>query len=126
MKKYFIVLRTIAVILFFIVPVSELCAEEKSGYVLSGPKRDGAFLSPGKYGREDPFDPVFEIQDRKESLILSGIVWHTETPKAIINKQLLAIGDEIDGYIIVGINQEVVILNDGTKNFELRLWRGNN
>ena len=52
---------------------------------------------------------------------LTGILWDKENPKVIINDQVVGIGDKVDGKTVIDIKQDKVILNDGTKDIELRL-----
>jgi hypothetical protein len=50
---------------------------------------------------------------------LSGILWDSTQPIAIINGQPLRIGEEVDGYRIVEIAQDRVSLTDGTQTHQL-------
>lgn len=54
-------------------------------------------------------------------LILNGIMWDKEKPAAIINDNIVKIGDKISGNAVVDIKQDRVILSDGIKDFELKL-----
>ena len=54
-------------------------------------------------------------------LSLSGILWDEASPKAIINGKIIEIGDRIFGYVVIRIEADRVILNDGITNFELEL-----
>lgn len=56
-----------------------------------------------------------------KSLILDGIMWDKEKSLAIINDEIVKIGERIGDNIVVEIKQDSVILNDGTKDFELKL-----
>lgn len=60
---------------------------------------------------------------RFEGLILNGILWDNKSPMAIVNEKIVKIGDKIDGNVVVDIEQDRVILNDGSKNIELLLGR---
>jgi hypothetical protein len=71
------------------------------------------------WGRS-PFAPR-EIRIKKiTTLTLNGIMWDNINPKAIINNNIVGIGDRIGKGRVVEINRDNVILNDGTRNFELR------
>lgn len=70
------------------------------------------------WGR-DPFSP--SAINRAVDLELNGILWDKESPKAIINEDIVGIGDIVKGNIIVDIRQDTVILNDGLSDFELTL-----
>ena len=54
-------------------------------------------------------------------LALGGIVYDEKDSYALINNQLLHIGDEVNGNRVVDIQQDRVILNDGNKDIELKL-----
>ncbi|MFA4842480.1 MAG: hypothetical protein WC658_01425, partial [Candidatus Omnitrophota bacterium] len=56
-----------------------------------------------------------------KGLILDGIMWDKEKPMAIINGKIVKIGDNVSGNIVVYIKQDRVILNDGAKDFEVRV-----
>lgn len=56
-----------------------------------------------------------------KGLILEGIMWDKEKPLAIINGQIVKIGDKVSQNTVVDIKQDKVILDDGTKEFELKL-----
>ena len=52
---------------------------------------------------------------------LTGIIWDEKSPKALIDDDIVGIGDKWGGNTVIDIKQDRVILNDGTKDFELRL-----
>ena len=54
-------------------------------------------------------------------LTLNGIMWNAQNPKVLINNTILSKGDKIGKNTIVDIKQKSVILNDSTKDFEIRL-----
>ncbi|MFH1504664.1 MAG: hypothetical protein ABIH08_04695 [Candidatus Omnitrophota bacterium] len=83
----------------------------------------GFFLPLDKYGREDPFNPVFNEKAIVSSTGLSGIIWDEQNPKAIINGEIIGIGEEIGSNKIIKIEQNKVILSDGSSEFELKLAR---
>lgn len=55
------------------------------------------------------------------SLSLSGIVGSPKKPKAMIGDAIVGVGDMVGKYKVVAIRQDRVILNDGTKDIELKL-----
>jgi len=69
------------------------------------------------WGR-NPF--VLHVQQALEAIRLQGIIWDKENPTAIIGDNIVGIGDKIDSKTVVDIKQDHVILNDGTKDIELR------
>lgn len=56
-------------------------------------------------------------------LRLAGIIWDQKVPLAMINDSIVRIGDRLGSHIVVDIKPDRVILNDGSKDFELRLER---
>lgn len=54
-------------------------------------------------------------------LTLNGIMWNEKKPMVFINNTILSKGDKIGINTIVDIKQKSVILNDGAKDFEIRL-----
>jgi len=71
----------------------------------------------------DPFfrQPIVSSDDSAQGLNLSGIAWDELKPTAIINDEILAVGDQVAGKRIVEIEKDKVILTDGQQNFELRI-----
>lgn len=57
------------------------------------------------------------------NLVLSGIIWNKDKPKAMINDMILTKGDSVGENKIIDIKPDRVILNDGTKDFELKMGR---
>ena len=58
---------------------------------------------------------------RLGALTINGILWDKKNPLAIINEEIVKVGDKIDSNTVVGIEQDRVILNDGSKDIELLL-----
>ena len=54
-------------------------------------------------------------------LTLNGIIWDKTNPKAIIGDAIVVKGDTVGANKVVDIQPDKVILNDGTKDFELKL-----
>src|SRR3989338_584463 len=69
--------------------------------------------------RRSPFVPVSTAATSK--LVLSGIAWNKDKPKAMIGDAIVMKGDEIDGNKVIDIKPDRIILNDGTKDFELKI-----
>ena len=75
--------------------------------------------------RRDPFTaaPIKPQETSSSSIQLNGILWDKTNPMAIINESIVKVGDRVGAYIVVSIKQDSVILNDGNRDFELRLSR---
>lgn len=54
-------------------------------------------------------------------LSIGGIVYDEKDICALINDQVVHIGDEVNANRVVDIKRDRVILNDGKKDFELKL-----
>lgn len=52
---------------------------------------------------------------------LSGILWDATQPIAIINGQMLRIGDALEGYRVTQIAQDAVSLSDGSQTLTLTI-----
>ncbi len=74
----------------------------------------------------DPFSgKLYESANKNPkdpySLNLAGIIWDKDKPLALINNDVVGVGDYVKGNIIVSIKNDRVILNDGVKEFEIRI-----
>ena len=54
-------------------------------------------------------------------LALSGILWDTSHPLAMINGATLAVGDEVEGFQVLDIQADRVTLTDGAATYDLRI-----
>ena len=52
---------------------------------------------------------------------LSGILWDPSQPIAIINGQMLRVGDEVEGYRVTAITQDTVSISDGGQALKLAI-----
>ncbi len=78
-----------------------------------------------KWGR-DPFllDTSNVKEQGMEDLVLNGIVSDRDNPYAIINNDVVKLGDKVNGMTIIEINEKNVVLEqDGQKHtLELNLY----
>jgi len=73
------------------------------------------------YWGRNPFSISGARIMRLGALTINGILWDKKNPLAIINEEIVKVGDKVDGNTVVGIEQDRVILNDGSKDIELLL-----
>jgi len=66
-----------------------------------------------------PKRDVFLPKSAQSGLV--GIIWDKTSPKAMIGDNIVGIGDMVDGSRVVDIKEDSVILNDGSKDYELKL-----
>jgi hypothetical protein len=84
-------------------------------------------LSPrGKSAFEDWGRNPFVISSSGGPLrfILKGILWDAARPSAIINGEIVEKGGRIGPCMVLDIKPDKVLLNDGTRDLELRLDAG--
>jgi len=68
-----------------------------------------------------PFCGKLYIDGGGGVVALSGILWDKKEPKAVINGEIVGIGDKISNYSVVDIDKNIVVLNDGSKDIEISL-----
>src|SRR3989338_63116 len=73
--------------------------------------------------RRDPFFKQVVASSVRGGPSLSGIAWDEGDPTAIINGRIAHRGDSVDGYVVVDIQKDRVVLSDGTQDLELK-WVG--
>lgn len=78
----------------------------------------GKRSSHAQWGRS-PF--TLSLNDSAPSNELNGILWDPVSPKALINGQIVGVGDSVGAATVVEIKQSSVILDDGTRDVHLRL-----
>jgi hypothetical protein len=69
--------------------------------------------------KRNPFAPA--SSGNTSTLVLNGVIWNKDRPKAMIGDTIVTRGDSIAGNKVVDIRPDKVILNDGVKNFELKM-----
>jgi len=72
-----------------------------------------------KSWKRSPFAPVGTATST--TLVLNGIIWNKDRPKAMIGDTIVTKGEKIGENKVVDIKPDRVILNDGTNNFELKM-----
>ena len=70
--------------------------------------------------KRNPFVPGQTVT-KATKLTLHGIIWNKTRPKAMIDDAIVVEGDIVGANKVVDIQQNKVILNDGAKDFELKL-----
>ncbi|MGA2775024.1 MAG: hypothetical protein ABSE81_03050 [Candidatus Omnitrophota bacterium] len=70
----------------------------------------------------DPFIKGVPIKPAGEgNLDLKGIIWDEKLPLALINGKTVKIGDKVGPNTVVDIRKDRVVLNDGSRDWELKL-----
>lgn len=75
-----------------------------------------------KWGR-DPFllDTSNAKEQGMEELVLNGIMPDKQNPYAIINNEIVKLGDKADGMTVIEINENSVVLDENGKRHTLEL-----
>ncbi len=71
--------------------------------------------------KRDPFDFSSEPASSDAVYRLKGVLMDKDQTKAIINDLIVCCGSKIGDVVVVEIKQESVILNDGSRDFEIKL-----
>jgi hypothetical protein len=53
------------------------------------------------------------VPRRPVALALKGIIWDARAPLAIVNDAVLGLNDTVEGFKVVSIEQERIVLEDG-------------
>ena len=96
--------------------LQELTVKKGTAYLTRNAKKT-AYSSWSR----DPFSTSPAPIKGYGGLTLGGIMWDKKNPMAIINDNIVKIGDTVSGNTVVDIKQDKVILNDGSKDIELLL-----
>lgn len=70
--------------------------------------------------KRSPFMPSSTLTV-SPAIVLGGIMWDKNNPKAMIGDAIVKKGDRVGSYTVIDIQKTSVILNDGIKDIELRL-----
>lgn len=89
--------------------------------VTIAPSRRSAKKSKHDAWGRNPFVATKKPGEPIEELNLGGILWDKDKPVAIINDNMVGIGDAVGAYKVVDITQDSVALNDGTEEHTLKL-----
>ena len=87
---------------------------------LATPVKRRAKLSSFKTWNRSPFIPK-GIKGSSSGLVLSGILGSAPNLKAMINGEVVGKGGRIGPNTVVSITSDGVVLNDGTKDFTLKI-----
>ncbi len=61
------------------------------------------------------------LESASQPIALTGIIWDKNVPQAVINGEIVKVGDKAGHNTVIAIEIDSVILNDGINDFELRL-----
>ena len=105
--------------------------EQKREAVSYGDRKEGPSTAPAQVKRRAartkfaswkrrPFVPA-GVPGKSSDLALSGILGAGANLKAMIGDAVVGKGDRVGNNTVIDIKKDRVILNDGTKDFELKL-----
>ncbi|MBU1853792.1 MAG: hypothetical protein KJ957_07105 [Candidatus Omnitrophica bacterium] len=107
-KKFLIIKANTEVVSSLSAPISFDIPEIEESDIKEGWGRDPFFLGPS-------------MGATLEGLILNGIVWDKDTPYAIINNNVVEVGEILGGVTIIEINQNSVVLEQEEETYTLKL-----
>ncbi|MEE8359451.1 MAG: hypothetical protein V3S04_00830 [Candidatus Omnitrophota bacterium] len=71
--------------------------------------------------KRSPFIPTEVAAREVPTLALSGIFWDDDKATAIIDNEIVTVGDRIGDIVVVDIQKNTVMLNDGENDYKLTL-----
>lgn len=83
--------------------------------VAASPERPSG---PAAWGR-DPFDPRYVPTPGVEGVTLNGILWDPAHPTCLLNGAVYAAGSAVNGYTVVAITPETVVLRGESREVVL-------
>jgi hypothetical protein len=91
----------------------------ESGYNFSALEKETANLEL----KDDPFtsNPITNKRIDATGISLKGIIWDKNKPVALINEEVVKVGDSISGYSVKEIDKDKVILTGGVNITTLKL-----
>jgi len=109
--------------------------EESTGVITTGKRQPEIEVTSAKIAFKDLEDRAKELKwDRDpfaynlthsagvtEELRLEGIVWDSQSPKAMINDKIIGVGGKIGDYTVLEITPGSVTLTNGVKESKLEL-----
>ncbi|MFH1395291.1 MAG: hypothetical protein ABIH09_03960 [Candidatus Omnitrophota bacterium] len=105
------------------IPVSDTASEKDSVPPEHTPHK--GFLPEHEHGRDDPFNPNFSSKgyQNPSAVNLQGIVSDGGESHAIINGNIVSVGDKVGNNTVLEIKENSVVVNDGSENIEIKLLR---
>ena len=65
-------------------------------------------VAPKPVGVAPPPEPVVVVVANPPALRITGLVWNSDKPQAIINGKILGLGNEVDGSKLIAVRQNEV------------------
>lgn len=105
---------------FFLLLFVGICfiMKDKSG-ILSAEEERNPFLSLSDKVKVE--ESYFDLTKLSYSIKLNGIIWKNDYPVAIINNEIVEIGQDWKDFKILGIEQDKVVLQHGKFKYEIFL-----
>lgn len=128
---YLVLSLILACSFFYALPVSAVAVEEGTNTFKMVDLTPGTMLLTSQAPERDPFNwpapqrvRLRQIAESEQDIFadftLHAIVWSRSTAQAVINNQLVTIGDMVDGALITNITQTTVSLSKNTKHHSMQ------
>lgn len=69
---------------------------------------------------DEPIEPVESVGPPPPALSISGLVWNSDRPQAIVNKTIVNINDQIEGWTITNISKEGITIRSETREVMIK------
>jgi|GEM_PF-3892246 len=69
---------------------------------------------------DEPPRPVESMGAPPPALSISGLVWNSDRPQAIVNKTIVNINDQIEGWTITNISKEGITIRSETREVMIK------
>lgn len=134
-KRIEIIITSALILLFIFASINAIKALKKKAVGVSGPvsrqirkeilakQQEQKEIFENLVWVRCPFSGKVYSSAEGIELNLMGIIWDKQAPLAIINDSIVKPGDRMGANRVIAIEPDRVILNDGTKDFELKLGR---
>lgn len=77
-------------------------------------------IPPAPEPKDEPAPPPVNIPPpSRPEFTISGLVWNTDRPQAIVNGQVVAVGDSVEAWVITKISKQGVDVQQGEQIFTL-------
>ncbi len=106
--------RQVAVLTFLLIVLGLLCAKALPAQESASSRQIQRQEAHRLEWRRDPFTRAVSVESQG-GMTLSGILWDADQPMAILNGQIVRVGETIEGYRVLEIAKDHVTVTDGTQ-----------
>ena len=108
----------VAMLGFLLVVLALLCVKARAAPESTSSRQIQRQEAQRLAWRRDPFTRAASIESRG-GMTLSGILWDAQQPMAILNGQIVHVGETVEGYRVLEIAKDHVTVTDGSRVLQL-------